>query len=85
MYNTDNSYYTHETFIVMEPDVAIDGFHCVLIVFPELRCRYFFYPMWLDSEHTGIGEGNFTMRFANERLWFSQWQANVSSYYSVAG
>jgi hypothetical protein len=43
------------------------------------------YPI-ISGEHTGIGFGNFTTRFAKKsELWFSQWQmAKVVIFYSVA-
>jgi hypothetical protein len=83
MYNTDNGYYTHETFIVMEPDVTVDGATSPMTIISGTSAANPTYPI-IANEHTGIGFGNFTTRFANERLWFSQWQNNSGSFYSVA-
>ena len=83
MYNTDNGYYTHETFIVMEPDVAVDGTTLPMTIISGTSASNPTYPI-IANEHTGIGFGDFTTRFANERLWFSQWQNNSGSFYSVA-
>ncbi|HLF51995.1 LamG-like jellyroll fold domain-containing protein [Flavobacterium sp.] len=83
MYNTDNGYYTHETFIVMEPEAAIDGTTSPMTIISGTSASNPTYPI-IANEHTGIGFGDFTTRFANERLWFSQWQDNSGSFYSVA-
>ncbi|MFE3870469.1 LamG-like jellyroll fold domain-containing protein [Flavobacterium sp. ZS1P70] len=83
MYNTDNGYYTHETFIVMEPDAAVDGTTSSMTIISGTSASNPTYPI-IANEHTGIGFGDFTSRFANERLWFSQWQNNSGSFYSVA-
>lgn len=83
MYNTDNGYYTHETFIVMEPDVTVEGTTLPMTIISGTSAANPSYPI-ITGEHTGIGFGNFTTRFANERLWFSQWQDNSGSFYSVA-
>ncbi len=83
LYNTDNGYYTHETFIVMEPDVTVDGTTLPMTIISGTSAANPTYSI-IANEHTGIGLGNFTTRFANERLWFSQWQDNSGSFYSVA-
>jgi hypothetical protein len=67
----------------MEPDVAIDGTTAPMTIISGTSASNPSYPI-VVGEHTGIGLGNFTSRFANERLWFSQWQDNSGSYYSVA-
>jgi len=83
LYNTDNGYYTHETLIVMEPDVAIDGSTSPMTIISGTSAANPSYPI-VGGEHTGVGLGNFTTRFADERLWFSQWQDNIGSFYSMA-
>jgi hypothetical protein len=79
MYNTDNGYYTHEIFIIMEPDAAVDGTTPPMTIISGTSAA----PT-VTGEHTGIGFGDFSTRFANEKLWFSQWQNNSGSFYSVA-
>ena len=83
MYNIDNGYYTHETFIVMEPDVSVEGMTSPMTIISGTSASNPTYPI-IANEQTGIGFGDFTTRFANERLWFSQWQNNSGSFYSVA-
>ncbi|MDI1304225.1 MAG: T9SS type A sorting domain-containing protein [bacterium] len=83
MYNTDNGYYTHETFVVVQPDVTIDGITAPMTIISGTSAANPSYSL-VAGEHTGIGFGNFTSRYADERLWFSQWQDNVGSHYSVA-
>ncbi|SFF34815.1 LamG-like jellyroll fold domain-containing protein [Flavobacterium xueshanense] len=88
MYNTDNGYYTHETFVVVQPDVTIDGSILPMTIISGTSAAKPAtlgdpYPL-IAGEHTGIGFGNFTSRYADERLWFSQWQDNVGNHYSVA-
>ena len=83
MYNTDNGYYTQETFIVMEPDVAVNGTTLPMTIISGTSAAHPTYPI-ITGEHTGIGFGDFTSRFANERLWFSQLQDNSGDFYSVA-
>jgi len=80
MYNTENGYYTHETFIVMEPDVAIGGPMMIISGTSALNPLYLNVP----NEYTGIGLGNFTSRLTNEKLWFNQWQKTDAPYYTVA-
>ncbi|MFE3866519.1 LamG-like jellyroll fold domain-containing protein [Flavobacterium sp. LS2P90] len=84
MYSKENDgYYTQETFIVMEPEFAVDGTTSPMTIISGTSAANPSYPI-ITGEHTGIGFGNFTTRFANERLWFSQWQDNSGSFYSVA-
>ncbi|WP_367753907.1 LamG-like jellyroll fold domain-containing protein [Flavobacterium sp. WC2430] len=83
LYNTDNGYYTHETFIVMEPDVAIDGSTSPMTIISGTSASNPSYPI-VSGELTGIGFGNFSSRLTNERLWFNQWQTNATMpYFSV--
>tara|TARA_R110000868_G_scaffold52107_3_gene164863 strand:+ start:300 stop:5075 length:4776 start_codon:yes stop_codon:yes gene_type:complete len=83
LYNTDNGYYTHETFIVMEPDVTIDGSTSPMTIISGTSAANPSYPI-VSGEHTGIGFGNFSSRLTNERLWFNQWQtATTTPYFSV--
>ena len=79
MYNIDNGYYTQEIFIVMEPDATVDGTTAPMTIISGTSAA----PT-VTGEHTGIGFGDFSTRFANEKLWFSQWQNNSGSFYSVA-
>lgn len=83
MLNADNGYYTQETFIVMEPDVTIDGSTSAMTIISGTSASN---PSYLNvaNEHTGIGFGNFTGRLTGERLWFNQWQTTNSPYFSVA-
>ncbi|MBP2284733.1 hypothetical protein H4V97_003051 [Flavobacterium sp. CG_23.5] len=83
MYNIDNGYYTHETFVVVQPDVTIDGSTAPMTIISGTSAANPSYPI-VTGEHTGIGLGNFTSRYANERVWFGQWQENVGNHYSVA-
>lgn len=81
MYNIENGYYTHETFIVMEPDGAVGA---PMTIISGTSASNPSYPA-VANENTGIGLGDFTSRLSNEKLWFNQWQsANVSPYYTVA-
>ncbi|SEG36051.1 LamG-like jellyroll fold domain-containing protein [Flavobacterium urumqiense] len=88
MYNTDNGYYTHETFIVMEPDVTIDVTTAPMTIIsgtsaakPATEGNP--YPL-ISGEHTGIGFGDFSSRLTDERLWFNKEQSSITTpYYSV--
>lgn len=83
LYNTDNGYYTQETFIVMEPDVAIDGTTSPMTIISGTSAANPSYPL-IAGEHTGIGFGDFSSRLTNERLWFNQWQTTATTpYFSV--
>jgi len=82
LYNIENGYYTHETFIVMEPDgtygpmTIISGTSAASSSVP--------YPL-VAGEHTGIGLGDFSTRLTGEKLWFNQWQTTTTTpYFSVA-
>ena len=79
LYNIDNGYYTHETFIVMEPDVAVDGTTSPMTIISGTSAA----PTVTD-EHTGIGFGNFSSRLTDEKLWFNQEQTTNAPYYTVA-
>ena len=85
MYNTENGYYTHETFIVMEPDGAVGGTMTIISGTSAIKPTTPGdpYPIVVD-EHSGIGLGNFTSRLSNEKLWFNQLQTTNTPYYSVA-
>ncbi|MBG6109699.1 hypothetical protein IWX84_000558 [Flavobacterium sp. CG_9.10] len=83
MYNIDNGYYTHETFVVVQPDLTIDGSTAPMTIISGTSAASPSYPI-VTGEHTGIGFGNFTSRYADERVWFGQWQDNVGNHYSVA-
>lgn len=80
MYNTENGYYTHETFIVMEPDGAVGT---PMTIISGTSASNPTYPL-IANEHSGIGLGNFTSRLTNEKLWFTQWQSTNNPYYTVA-
>jgi hypothetical protein len=80
MYNTENGYYTHETFIVMEPDGAIGN---PMTIISGTSAPNPSYPA-VANELSGIGLGNFTSRLSNEKLWFNQLQTTNTPYYSVA-
>lgn len=80
MYNTDNGYYTQETFIVMEPDVAVDGSTSPMTIISGTSAA----PTVAD-EHTGIGFGDFSSRLTGEKLWFNQWESSSSSPYFSLG
>ncbi|SHM62370.1 LamG-like jellyroll fold domain-containing protein [Flavobacterium xinjiangense] len=80
MYNIENGYYTHETFIVMEPDGAVGA---PMTIISGTSASNPSYPV-VANEHSGIGLGNFTSRLSNEKLWFNQWQTTNSPYFTVA-
>lgn len=84
LYNIDNGYYTHETFIVMEPDVTIDGSTSPMTIISGTSAANPSYPI-ISGEHTGIGFGNFSTRLTNERLWFNQWQTTTTTPYFSTG
>ena len=85
LYNTENGYYTQETFIVMEPDGVVGAPMSIIsgTSAPKPAIAGTPYPIVAD-EHSGIGLGNFTSRLANEKLWFNQWQTTDAPYYTVA-
>ncbi|MEZ7499337.1 T9SS type A sorting domain-containing protein [Flavobacterium sp. Arc3] len=81
--NTDNGYYTQETFIVMEPDVTINSATAGMTIISGTSAANPFYPI-VSGEHTGIGFGDFSTRLTNEKLWINQWQETITApYYSV--
>lgn len=88
MYNNDNGYYTHETFIVMVPDVTVDGTTAAMTIISGTSAAKpasegVSYPL-ISGEHTGIGFGDFSSRLTDERLWFNREQSsNTTPYYSV--
>ncbi|UQD57286.1 LamG-like jellyroll fold domain-containing protein [Flavobacterium sp. K5-23] len=83
MYNIDNGYYTHETFIVMEPDVTIDGSTSPMTIISGTSAANPSYPI-ISGEHSGIGFGDFSNRLTGERLWFNQWQTTTTTpYFSI--
>lgn len=84
LYNTENGYYTHETFIVMEPDVAINGAASVMTIISGTSAANPSYPL-VSGEHTGIGFGDFSTRLVSERLWFNQWQSAATAPYFSTG
>jgi hypothetical protein len=80
MGNIDNGYYTHETFIVMEPDGAVGA---PMTIISGTSAANPSYPI-VTNEHTGIGFGNFSSRLIGEKLWFNQWQSSIAApNYSV--
>lgn len=83
MYNTDNGYYTHETFIVMEPDVAVGGTTSPMTIISGTSASNPTYPI-IANEHSGIGFGDFSSRLTGEKLWFNQEQITNTPNYSVA-
>ncbi|RTY86612.1 LamG-like jellyroll fold domain-containing protein [Flavobacterium sp. GT3R68] len=80
LYNTENGYYTHETFIVMEADGAIGS---PMTIISGTSAAFPAYPT-VPNEHTGIGLGDFTGRLSNEKLWFNQWQTTGDPHYTIA-
>ena len=80
LYNTENGYYTHETFIVMEADGVIGA---PMTIISGTSAANPSYPN-IANEHTGIGLGNFTSRLTDEKIWFNQWQSTTNPYYSIA-
>lgn len=80
LYNTENGYYTHETFIVMEPDGALGA---PMTIISGTSAPNPSYPI-VANEHSGIGLGDFTSRLSNEKLWFNQLQTTDGPYYTVA-
>ncbi|MBP6181698.1 LamG-like jellyroll fold domain-containing protein [Flavobacterium sp.] len=80
MYNAENGYYTHETFIVMEPDGAVGT---QMTIISGTSASNPSYPA-VANEHSGIGLGDFTSRLSNEKLWFNQWQTTNAPYFTVA-
>ncbi|WP_165932699.1 LamG-like jellyroll fold domain-containing protein [Flavobacterium cellulosilyticum] len=85
LYNTENGYYTQETFIVMESD-ATNGAAMTIISGtsePKPATEGAPYPI-VPNENSGIGLGDFTSRLSNEKLWFNQWQTTTGNYFTVA-
>ncbi|MFV8465322.1 LamG-like jellyroll fold domain-containing protein [Flavobacterium sp. LB1P62] len=80
MYNAENGYYTHETFIVMEPDGAVGT---PMTIISGTSASNPSYPA-VANEHSGIGLGDFTSRLSNEKLWFNQWQTSSAPYFTIA-
>lgn len=85
LYNTENGYYTQETFIVMESDATTGAAMTIIsgTSEPKPATEGALYPI-VANEHSGIGLGDFTGRLTNEKLWFNQWQTTTGSYHTVA-
>lgn len=81
--NVDNGYYTQESFVVVQPDVAIGGAMTIISGTTAPSPLFTLVP----NEMSGIGFGDFTSRLSGEKLWFNQWTKNLSAvgpYHTVA-
>ncbi|WP_159085968.1 LamG-like jellyroll fold domain-containing protein [Flavobacterium faecale] len=79
--NVDNGYYTQETFVVVQPDVAIGG--AMTIISGTTAPAPLF--SLVSDEMSGIGFGDFTSRLTGEKVWMNQWGKSASvSYFTLA-